>query len=180
MTYDFHPDARQQPGREEKSGPLVDLPAVADIVEEQPPARHIELVEHAVIPDAQSIFGTSGQAMVGISAEPGAHLIHLALYGVLYSGGQLVEGLAVGMRPDLKCRAHRRSRLARTILTGRNLGAGLVELSFDLVRKLELVFEELIEPLLEVCQLLRGEPRDSGLDFLHCAHADILPPLRDM
>jgi hypothetical protein len=153
---------------------------VADIVEIEPASLCIIPVKHAVITDAQSALGTSGQPMVRIGCESHAHFVHLPLDGFLDCGGKLVKGFATGVRPDLERSAHRKSGLAGAILAGRNLSAGLFKLDLDLLRKLKLVFEELIEPQLEVRQLLRGKPRDSGLDFLHCAHADILPPLRDM
>jgi hypothetical protein len=104
----------------------------------------------------------------------------LALDGFLDCDGQLVEGLALRMRPDLKRRAHRKSPLACTVLSGRNFGAGQFELGFDLVRKLELVFAELIEPLLKVRQFLCRELRDGSLNFLHCAHTGNLAVLGDM
>ena len=79
--------------------------------------------------------------MVWESAEPRAQFLHLALDSFLDREGQLVEDLAVGVRPDLKRRARRRSRLARTMLAGRNLGPGLFQLGLNLVCKFELVFE---------------------------------------
>ena len=115
-----------------------------------------------------------------MGAESHAHFVHLPLDGFLDRGGKLVKGFAAGVRPDLERSAHRKSGLAGAILAGRSLGAGLFKLDLNLLRKLKLVFEELIEPLLEVRQLLRGEPRDSGLNFLHCAQADNVADLRDM
>ena len=91
--------------------------------------------------------------MTRIGAEARAHFVHLPLDGFLDCGGKLVKGFAAGVRPDLERSAHRKSGLAGAILAGCNLGAGLFKLGLDLFRKFKLVFEELIEPLLEVGQV---------------------------
>ena len=99
------------------SGALVDFAAVADVVEVEPASLRIELVKPAVIANAQSALGTSGQPMVRIGVKSQAHFVHFPLDGFLDCGGKLVKGFAASVRPDLERSAHRESRSPSTILT---------------------------------------------------------------
>ena len=74
------------------SASLVNLAAVADIVEINPSKLHIEFVKHPVIAHAQFEFRSALQSLVLEIFQSRTHFINLVLHGFTDGGGQIVEG----------------------------------------------------------------------------------------
>ena len=74
------------------SASLVNLAAVADVVEINPSQLHIEFIKHAVIAHAQLEFSTALQSLMREIFQPRAHLINLALHGFTNGKRQVIEG----------------------------------------------------------------------------------------
>lgn len=81
---------RSGPSRDpvEGSNPLVDVAAMADVMQVDGPWCHVELIKNPVIPNAQSELRPSNQPPVREALEPHAHLVHFALDGSAASGGR--------------------------------------------------------------------------------------------
>lgn len=116
----------------ESLGLFVNVAPMADIVEEDAPGTGIEFVEDPVVSDPQPILWTPGQTIMWIGGKPRAHVVHLPLDGLLDCRRQPVKSLAERARPNLKRGIQVMSARAGTILSGRDVSTGLVELGLDL------------------------------------------------
>ncbi len=89
-----------------RSTALVEVAAVADVVEIDASEFHVEFVQHSVVAYAKFEFGAALQTLVGKGIQSCAQLIHLALDGFAEGGGQGVERARESGRPDLKRGGH--------------------------------------------------------------------------
>ena len=152
------------------SASFVDFAAVADVVEVETALIQIKLVQHPVIADAQLVFGTTGQALVGKRGQSGSHFIYLALDIFTDGKRQGVECPCESGRPDLEGSRHELFGLAGGVVAGSDLAPRLVELGLNVVSQFEAIFEIFIEPVAKLFQFGTSEPGDGGFDFLHGAH----------
>ena len=68
--------------------------------------------------------------------------------------------------------------LARRVIPGGDFAAGLIELGFDFIGQLKLVFEEVINPRTNFLDLSARQPRNRRFDFLNRAHGGKIPNTR--
>ena len=70
------------------------------------PSGRVELVEHAVITDAEPELVSACQPVMRKNVEATPHVVHFVLNGLLNMGGQSIETTAECWRPDLKGGGH--------------------------------------------------------------------------
>ena len=79
---------------------------MADVVEMDVTLPQVELVEYAIIADAQLEFRPALESLVGKRFQSCAHFIHFALHWVTGGLWQRIKRFRKGRRPNLKRGGH--------------------------------------------------------------------------
>ncbi len=156
--------------RAAKSASVVDVAAVADVVEIDASEFHVKFVKHAVIADAQFELGAALKTLVGkgIQRAPISSTLRCTLSR--RDAGRASDARANVGDPIWSAAATRLLRRARGVVALRNLAARLVELGFDLGAQFKLVFQEFVNPRPQVFDLGARQSRNGRFNFLDSAH----------
>jgi hypothetical protein len=143
---------------------------MTDLVQVEEVASCIEGVEDAIIGYPEPAFRASLEAMMGVGLEMPSKLADLRFNLRPDAGGKGAEGLVEAGAVDFRGLFHPGSRRHRAALAGLELLPGAIEAGGEFRADFLEVLQIVLEPLVELAHLFRGEGPDGTFHGFNLGH----------